>query len=68
MNCTHCGKPVVLIPSAKERALKDVTGKSAAYYTSLFPRHAACEQALRDNRAEALRSVGKPLDQYCKGA
>lgn len=65
MNCTHCGKPVVLIPSAVERARTDVTGKSAAYYTSLFPRHAACELALRENRAEALRSVGKPLDQFC---
>ena len=65
MRCTHCNKEVVLIPSATERARKDVTGKSAAYYTALFPRHAACELALRNNRAEALRSVGKPLDQFC---
>jgi len=65
MKCTHCGKEVILKPSAAERARKDVTGKSAAYFTALFPRHAACELALRTSRAEALRSVGKPLDQYC---
>lgn len=52
----------MLIPSAAERAAKDVTGKTAAYYAKLFPRHAKCELELRDNRAEALRSVGKPLD------
>lgn len=62
MNCTHCGKRVVLIPSAAKRAARDVTGKTAAYYTKLFPRHTKCELELRDNRAEALRSVGKPLD------
>ena len=65
MRCTHCNKEIILIPSAAERARQDVTGKSAAYYTALFPRHAACELALRNNRAEALRSAGKPLDQFC---
>lgn len=65
MRCTHCNKEIILTPSAAERARKDVTGKSAAYYTALFPRHAACELALRNNRAEALRSVGKPSDQFC---
>ena len=48
MICSYCKKPVVLSPSAAERAAKDVTGKSAAYYTSLFPNHAACELAARD--------------------
>ena len=43
MYCTICGKRVVLIPSAQERAAKDVTGKTADYYTKLFPRHSACE-------------------------
>lgn len=47
MNCTICGKPVVLVPSAAERARSDVTGKTAAYYTSLFPTHAACTLAKR---------------------
>lgn len=66
MNCTHCGKPVILIPSAAERAAKDVTGKSAKYYEKLFPRHAACELALRNDRRAALASVGKPADEFCK--
>lgn len=35
-NCTICGKPIVLVPSAAERARKDVTGKSAAYYNMAF--------------------------------
>jgi hypothetical protein len=48
MNCKICGKPIVLSPSAGERAKKDVTGKSAAYYTSLFTEHAQC---LIDKRA-----------------
>lgn len=65
MNCTHCGKRVILLPSAAERAAKDITGKSAEYYTKLFPRHVECELALRNNRTKALRSVGKPLDQFC---
>jgi hypothetical protein len=47
MNCTICNKPVVLNPSAEERARKDVTGKSAAYYTSLFTTHADCAIAKR---------------------
>lgn len=42
MNCTICGKKIVLVPSAEERARKDVTGKTAAYYASIFTTHAAC--------------------------
>ncbi len=49
-NCKYCGKPVVLVPSAAERARKDVTGKTAAYYTSLFPYHARCMAEM--NRAQ----------------
>ena len=63
MKCTHCGKEVVLVPSAAERAAKDVTGKSAAYYTSLFPRHTACELELRNRSVAAVlnsRSLNKP--------
>lgn len=47
MNCTICGKPIVLVPSASERAAKDVTGKSAEYYTSLFRTHSHCMLAKR---------------------
>lgn len=47
MNCRLCGKPVILAPSAKERAAKDVAGNSAAYYTALFTTHAECQLAKR---------------------
>jgi hypothetical protein len=40
MNCTICGKPVVLVPSAEERARK--FGNSPKYYRSLFTTHAEC--------------------------
>ena len=48
MNCSLCGEPIVLIPSAEERARKDVTGKTPAYYRSLFTSHAACELKKRE--------------------
>jgi hypothetical protein len=54
MKCKHCNKEVVLVPSAAERAAKDVTGKSAKYYTSLFPYHADCELALRNQSTNKL--------------
>lgn len=49
-NCTICGKPIILIPSAKERAAKDVTGKSAEYYRNLFTEHSECTLAKREKR------------------
>lgn len=54
MNCTICGKPVVLSLSASERAAKDVTGKSAAYYTSLFTEHSQCVINKREQETAAL--------------
>ena len=61
MNCTICGKPIKLVPSAAERAAKDVTGKSAAYYTSLFTEHSACDLKKRREETSALlrRQKGK---------
>lgn len=38
----------MLVPSAAERAAKDVTGKTAAYYTSLFTSHSDCLMLYRD--------------------
>lgn len=52
--CTICGKPIVPSPSAAERAAKDVTGKSAAYYTSLFTVHSACMIAKRSAESVEL--------------
>lgn len=54
MNCSICRKPIVLVPSAQERANKDVTGKSAAYYTSLFTTHSDCELDKRKQSTHQL--------------
>lgn len=42
MNCTICGKAIILVPSAEERAKKDVSGRTAAYYRGLFTEHSDC--------------------------
>jgi hypothetical protein len=58
MNCTHCAKPIVLVPSAAERAAKDVAGHPASYYTSLFTMHAECQLELRrKSTTELLRGA-----------
>ena len=60
MDCTICGKPVILRPTAKERAAKDVTGKSAKYYTRLFPTHATCALAKRrDGVSDLIARLGR---------
>lgn len=50
MNCSICGKPVTLVPSAQERAKKDVCGNPASYYTAILTTHADC--ALAQSRQE----------------
>lgn len=52
MNCSICNKPIVLIPSAAERAKKDVAGRPASYFTNLFREHVEC--ALRKREADTL--------------
>ena len=52
MACKYCGKKVVLVPSATERAKK--YGKTAAYYRALFPNHSACELSNRDRMTREL--------------
>lgn len=44
MNCSICGKPVVLVPSAVERSR--TYGCSAKFFRSLFTTHTEC--ALKD--------------------
>lgn len=39
--CPHCKRPVVLVPSASERARK--FGGSASDYIRLFPMHVNCQ-------------------------
>ena len=55
MNCSICGKPVALAPSAKERAAK--YGGTAAHYTSLFATHADC--ALKKRREDTVALMRK---------
>lgn len=56
--CSICGEPIVLNPTAEERAKADLTGKSAAYYTALFTEHAACALAKREQETlRLLRSM-----------
>lgn len=54
MNCTICHKPIVLVPSAAERAAKDTAGNPASYYTKLFTTHTDCELARRGEQTSAL--------------
>lgn len=48
--CVHCGKEIVLVPSAAERARKH--GGSPSDYSKLFTEHADC--ALAKRRADAI--------------
>jgi hypothetical protein len=44
--CTICGKPIVLRPSANERARK--YGQSSKYYLDIFTEHSECTVAKRE--------------------
>ena len=55
VNCSICGKPVVLRPSAAERAAK--SNMPAAHYTALFTRHAECEIAERNERNRPRKRI-----------
>ena len=46
--CVFCGKSIVLVPSAAERAAKYGGTHTAAYYTSLFTSHSDCLMLYRD--------------------
>lgn len=52
MNCTICDKPVVLHPTAAQRAER--YGGTPRDYTILFPRHADCELKKRAADTEEL--------------
>ena len=59
MNCEICGDPVVLVPSAAERAAKN--GGTPAYYTKLFPTHTDCQ--LAKNKAEQSAAMKRARDR-----
>ena len=52
MNCTICSKPIVLVPSAAERAKK--SGGKPSDYTKLFTTHAKCAVAKREQETVEL--------------
>lgn len=52
MKCPNCNKPVVLVPSATERAQK--FGGNPADYTSLFTTHSKCAVEKRNADTVAL--------------
>jgi len=54
MNCTICGKPIILIPSASERARKH--GGTAEYFTKLFAEHTQCLIDKRNRETSELIS------------
>lgn len=56
MNCNICGKPILLVPSAIERAQR--FGGTAASYTALFPTHSSCtlDKRRADTSAMMARS------------
>lgn len=51
-NCTICSKPIVLVPSATERAKK--YGETPNHYTTLFTAHTKCTLAKRAADTSAL--------------
>jgi hypothetical protein len=48
MKCTYCKKPIVLVPSAKERAKK--YGGKPEDYVRLFTIHASCQLIQRNGK------------------
>lgn len=57
MKCRICGKPIVLVPSAKERAAKDTAGHPPSYYTSLFTTHSDC--FIKERSQDAIDTMRK---------
>lgn len=56
-NCTICGKPIVLVPSAADRAKK--YGGKPQDYLNLFKQHDACVLAKRNADTMALLKRSK---------
>jgi hypothetical protein len=50
--CTICNKPIILIPSAAQRAKN--SNEPASFYTALFAEHNQCAVKKRSAEATAL--------------
>lgn len=58
MNCSICGKKIILVPSAKERA-KQYGGKPSDY-TKLFTEHSECLiQKREQDTIKLIRKLSK---------
>jgi len=65
MNCLHCKKKIVLVPSAQERAKK--YGGTPTDYESRFSYHTECQLKLRaDSVSELVRRIKQKEVTYEK--
>ena len=65
MNCTICGKPIQLVPSATERAKR--YGGKPSDYSRLFTEHTDCALEKRDREVrETMRNSKSPQDHWVK--
>lgn len=56
MKCKICNKPIVLVPSASERAAR--YGGKPSHYAKLFTEHAECTVAKRERETvELMRRI-----------
>lgn len=61
-NCTICRKPIVLTPSAAERAKR--FGGKPSDYAALFTEHADCTIAKRDRESRELMARYRENPNY----
>lgn len=58
MNCSICGKKIILVPSAKERAKR--YGGKPSDYTNLFTEHSECLiQKREQDTIKLMRRINK---------
>lgn len=56
-NCKYCGEPIILVPSAQERAKK--YGGSPNDYTNMFDYHSNCTLKMRkEATSELINRIG----------
>lgn len=62
MNCAVCARPIVLVPSAAERAAKH--GKTPALYTGLFTEHTDCTLKKRADDMSAFLAARREATKH----
>ena len=62
MNCSICGKKIILVPSAKERAKR--YGGKPSDYTKLFTEHSEC--LLQKREQDTIQAI-KLMRKLAKG-